>query len=195
MNYCSFDSCYLVCSHVPQNKHPINGVENPNICHRRMRGLVRVMDFSVDTMYYTKKLPSICSSNYDEPSASFFNLDLRFPYDAISWWWLFCSVGHLQPSSTHAIIIQTCQPSERGKRDIAVHVQVHNNFLSQSLFPLLSCAQYDIEDCWWSTSVLFLVLCLFSTLFALPCLKVAPLNEKLTRVCVAVCWTNYCTTE
>lgn len=85
MDYCSFDSRYLMCAHVPLSKHPpVSGGENPNICHRRFRGLVRVMDFSVDSMYYTKKLPSICSSNYDEPSASFFNLDLRFPYDAIS---------------------------------------------------------------------------------------------------------------
>lgn len=85
--YCSLDECYLVCAHVPLNKHPIRSVargENPNICHRRLRGLVRVMDFSVDPLYYTKKLPSICSSQYDEPVASFFNLDLKLPYDTIS---------------------------------------------------------------------------------------------------------------
>ena len=81
------DKSYLVCAHVPFNKHPITSEvrgENPNICHRRLRGLVRVMDFSVDPLYYTKKLPSICSSQYDEPSASFFNLDLKLPYDTIS---------------------------------------------------------------------------------------------------------------
>ncbi len=86
VEYCSFDSHYLVCGHVPLNKHPIRieaGGENPNICHRRLRGLVRVMDFSVDPLYYTRRLPSICSSNYDEPSASFFNLDLKLPYDTI----------------------------------------------------------------------------------------------------------------
>lgn len=86
VDYCSFDNRYLACGHVPLNKHPIRPVhgENPNICHRRSRGVVRVMDFSVDPLFYTKKLPSICSSNYDEPSASFFNLDLRFPYDVVS---------------------------------------------------------------------------------------------------------------
>lgn len=83
---CCIDDPYLVCGHVPVDKHPVrldpNG-ENPNICHRRLRGLVRVMDFSVDPLFYTKKLPSICSSAYDEPSASSFNLDLMFPYDDI----------------------------------------------------------------------------------------------------------------
>jgi len=84
---CLVDDPYLVCGHVPTDKNPIRvdaGGENPNICHRRSRGLVRVMDFSVDPLYYTKKFPSICSSTYNEPAASSFNLDLIFPYDDVS---------------------------------------------------------------------------------------------------------------
>lgn len=91
IEYCCFDGSFLVCGHVPLNKHPLAGAgggggidENPNVCHRRQRGVVRVMNFSVDPLYYTRKLPSICSSNYDEPSASAFNLDLKLPYDAVS---------------------------------------------------------------------------------------------------------------
>lgn len=66
------------------NKCPVVGVGNPYICHRRHRGLLRLHDFSVDPLAYTKMLPSICSSGYDEPSASFYNLDLRLPYDDIT---------------------------------------------------------------------------------------------------------------
>ena len=46
--------------------------------------MVRVFDFSDDQMNYMQRLPSICSSSYDEPSASFYNLDLIVPYDKFS---------------------------------------------------------------------------------------------------------------
>ena len=49
----------------------------------RQCGAVRVYDFSADLSDYTKSLPSICSSSYDEPSASFYNLNLLYPYDII----------------------------------------------------------------------------------------------------------------
>ncbi len=81
---CRFEGSHLVEAHVPINKAPIMDGSNPNICHRRQRGLIRVFDFSVDPLYYSRMLPSICSSAYDEPSASFYNLDLKFPYDAIT---------------------------------------------------------------------------------------------------------------
>ena len=47
----------------------------------RQRGLIRVYDFSYDPLY--NRLPLICSSKYDEPSASFHHLDLRLPYDKL----------------------------------------------------------------------------------------------------------------
>ena len=72
-------------AHLPSDRSPelLIGAGNPFVCHRRQRGLVRVFDFSVDPLYYTRMLPSICSSNYDEPCASFYNLDLLLPYDTI----------------------------------------------------------------------------------------------------------------
>ena len=70
-------------AHVPMNKHPVIDGSSPNLCHRRQQGLIRVFDFSVNPLYYTRMLLSICSSAYDEPSASFYNLDLRVPYDTI----------------------------------------------------------------------------------------------------------------
>lgn len=71
-------------AHVPVDKCPVVVEGNPHVLHRRQRGLLRVMDFSVDPLYYTRRLPSICSSAYDEPSASFYALDLRVPYDIIT---------------------------------------------------------------------------------------------------------------
>ena len=84
MKLCCFDEHYLVVGHVPVDKHPDVYTGNPHICHRRQRGLVRVYDFSMDPLYYTEMLPSVCSSVYDEPSASFHNLDLKYPYDSIT---------------------------------------------------------------------------------------------------------------
>jgi len=73
-----------VAAHLPLDKRPLVETGSPFICHRRQRGLIRVFDFSVDPLYYTKMLPSICSSTYNEPSQSFYNLDLKCPYDAIT---------------------------------------------------------------------------------------------------------------
>ena len=84
VDMCCFDESYLVVGHVPVDKHPDVYTGDPHICHRRQRGLVRVWDFSVDPLYYTKLLPSVCSSTYDEPAASFYNLDLKYPYDTIA---------------------------------------------------------------------------------------------------------------
>ena len=66
----------------------------------RERGMIRVLDFSADPLTYSRQLPSICSSAYDEPSASFFNLDLKYPYDSIPWLF-YCD--------SNQCIIQQCQ--------------------------------------------------------------------------------------
>ncbi|CAI7994240.1 F-box/WD repeat-containing protein 8 [Geodia barretti] len=81
---CWFTSRYLVAAHLPQRRRTdvVSGAAEP--LHRCHRGLLRVMDFSVDPLYYTRLLPSVCSSGYDEPSRSFYHLDLKLPYDTIS---------------------------------------------------------------------------------------------------------------
>ena len=79
-----FEGSHLLEVHIPMDRHPVMDGSNPNLCHRRQRGVIRLFDFSIDPLYYTKMLPSICSSAYDEPSASFYNLDLKFPYDTIT---------------------------------------------------------------------------------------------------------------
>ena len=86
---CWFDSRFLVAAHVPERPPPrgqqhLWTTGDPRDLSRRQRGLVRVMDFSVDPLCYTQLLPSVCSSAYDEPSRSFFNLDLKLPYDVIT---------------------------------------------------------------------------------------------------------------
>ena len=79
---CWFTSRYLVAAHIPERR-----VEQQNpfeALHRCQRGLLRIMDFSVDPLYYTRLLPSICSSGYDEPSRSLHHLDLKLPYDTVT---------------------------------------------------------------------------------------------------------------
>ena len=82
---CWFDNRYLVAAHLPEKgvwyQQPIDQSEP---LHRRCRGLLRVMDFSVDPLFYTRLLPSVCSSGYDEPSRSRHHLDLKLPYDMIT---------------------------------------------------------------------------------------------------------------
>ncbi len=77
---CWFDSRYLVAAHIPERRLQLSPAE----LSRRQRGLLRVMDFTVDPLYYTRMLPSVCSSGYDEPSRSLHHLDLKLPYDIIS---------------------------------------------------------------------------------------------------------------
>lgn len=81
---CDFDQNYLVACFIPTDKQPVVSSGNPFICHRRHRGLIRMYDFSMNLLNYRNLLPSICSSVYDEPSASFYNLDLKYPYDYIA---------------------------------------------------------------------------------------------------------------
>ena len=81
---CWFNSRYLIAAHLPEK----GGVWQQQLdqsepLHRRHRGLLRVMDFSVDPLYYSHLLPSVCSSGYDEPSRSLHHLDLKLPYDII----------------------------------------------------------------------------------------------------------------
>ena len=81
VSLCSFSRDTLVACFEPLDKYPIIDSDNPFIYHRRQRGLVRLYDFSVDTSRY---LPTICTSGFDEPSASFYNIDLKYPYDTIT---------------------------------------------------------------------------------------------------------------
>lgn len=82
---CWFDSRYLVAAHVPEKGvWPYQSGDHSEPRHRCQRGLLRVMDFSVDPLYYTRLLPSICSSAYDEPLRSLHHLDLKLPYDTIT---------------------------------------------------------------------------------------------------------------
>ena len=82
---CWFDSRYLVAAHLPERGvWSLQTANQSEPLHRRQRGLLRVMDFSVDPLYHTRLLPSVCSSGYDEPSRSLYHLDLKFPYDIIS---------------------------------------------------------------------------------------------------------------
>lgn len=89
---CRFQGNYLLTANVPIVTNPdllftddewepysTNSRSIPN----RFRGLLRVFDFSVDPLHYSKYLPSICSSAYNEPVASRYNLDLILPYDDI----------------------------------------------------------------------------------------------------------------
>lgn len=83
---CWFNSRYLVAAHLPENyigQHQ-QIVDQSEPLHRRHRGVLRVMDFSIDPLYYTRLLPSVCSSGYDEPSRSLHHLDLKLPYDSIT---------------------------------------------------------------------------------------------------------------
>ena len=77
---CWFTSRYLVAAHIPERSQR---QDLSKVLHRCQRGLLRVMDFSVDPLYYTRILPSICSSGYDEPTRSLYHLDLKLPYDTI----------------------------------------------------------------------------------------------------------------
>ena len=86
---CWFNSRYLVAAHIPergvwQGDEPGQPVDQSEPLHRRQRGLLRVMDFSVDPLFYTRLLPSVCSSGYSEPSRSLHNLSLKLPYDTIT---------------------------------------------------------------------------------------------------------------
>ncbi|KAL5478172.1 hypothetical protein EMCRGX_G025064 [Ephydatia muelleri] len=77
---CQFDETFLVIGHICSDPVPAGYHGN---FHQRQKGLLRVLDFSIDPRHYTTLLPSICSSTYNEPSASFYNLDLVYPYDFI----------------------------------------------------------------------------------------------------------------
>ena len=82
---CWFDSRFLVAAHLPEKGAEFEHLtDQSEPLHRRQRGLLRVMDFSVDPLYYTQLLPSVCSSRYDEPSRSLHHLDLKLPYDIIT---------------------------------------------------------------------------------------------------------------
>lgn len=48
----------------------------------RLTGSIHVFDFSVSELD-TQDLPSVCYSNYDEPSASSYRVGLAVPYDEI----------------------------------------------------------------------------------------------------------------
>lgn len=50
----------------------------------RLTGSIHAFDFSVVSELDTQDLPSICYSNYDEPTASSYRVDLAVPYDQIS---------------------------------------------------------------------------------------------------------------
>ncbi|XP_019854353.1 PREDICTED: F-box/WD repeat-containing protein 8-like isoform X1 [Amphimedon queenslandica] len=80
VSLCEVDNEYLIVAHIP-SVQPLNTNGSPQ--HSRQCGAVRMYDFSADLSDYAKKLPSICSSSYDEPSASFYNLNLLYPYDII----------------------------------------------------------------------------------------------------------------
>ncbi len=84
VSLCSFSRDTLVACFEPSDKYPVVDSDNPFIYHRRHRGLVRLYDFSVDTSRYTNAIPTICTSGFDEPSASFYNIDLKYPYDTIT---------------------------------------------------------------------------------------------------------------
>ena len=77
--------CVLVPSNAFITANPLPAIPcPPRSC--RYLGMLRVFDFSVNPLFYTKFLPSICSSAYNEPSASDYNLDLIVPYDDIVWY-------------------------------------------------------------------------------------------------------------
>lgn len=54
---------------------------NVDVLSCRYRGRLQVSDFSVD--HSNSEIPSICSSTYDVPEASNYNLALITPYDSI----------------------------------------------------------------------------------------------------------------
>ncbi|XP_062515555.1 F-box/WD repeat-containing protein 8-like isoform X2 [Corticium candelabrum] len=82
VHLCCFDETRLITANVPLVDSRVYHDTDDGIFHRRLTGSIHVFDFSVSELD-TQDLPSVCYSNYDEPSASSYRVGLAVPYDEI----------------------------------------------------------------------------------------------------------------